>query len=435
MRAAAAALALSPAQRKALIRKLMRTGEWHAKLHDWPFWADERQLPPEGEWRTWMLMAGRGFGKTRAGAEWVRMEARQPKRRIALVGATKLEVRQVMVEGPSGILSVHPGGERPVWQPTQGRLYWPATGAEAQVYSSEAPEALRGPQFHIAWCDEAAKWAYPDATWDNLQMTLRLGGGRPGEGPRALVTTTPRPTGLIRRLRGEAVMRGGATRENWLLAPGFAAEMTARYGGTRLGRQELDGELIEEVPGALWTRAMLEACRVRAAPALARTVLAVDPPAGIGGDACGIVAVGLGVDGMGYVLEDASVSGLSPEGWARVVADCARAHGADRVVAEVNQGGAMVASVLHAVDFTLPVSMVHARLGKVARAEPVATLYERGLVRHVRVFPELEDELCGMVAGGAYEGPGRSPDRADALVWALSELMLGARGGARVRVM
>lgn len=429
MRSRAAEVARDPEQRAALMKN---TKDWPGKLYDWPFWAMDQQLPPEGAWRTWLMMAGRGFGKTRAGAEWIRAEAGRTKVRIALVGATRMEARQVMVEGPAGILAVTPAAERPVWQPTQGRLHWPATGAEAFVHSGENPEGLRGPQFHLAWCDELAKWAYPDATWDNLQMTLRL-----GEGPRALVTTTPRPIGLIRRLADEegVKMVRGATRENVLLAPGFSAAMQVRYGGTRLGRQELEGELVAEVPGALWTRAMLEACRTRAVPALDRVVVAVDPPAGVGGDACGIVAVALGADGVGYVLEDASVAGLSPEGWARAVAACAARHRADRVVAEVNQGGAMVASVLRAAAVGLPVAPVHATAAKGKRAEPVAILYERGAVRHLGAFPELEDELCGMLAAGGYEGPGRSPDRADALVWAVAELMLGVRGSARVRTM
>ena len=432
MRSAAAELARDPKAFAAFLKKKKSEGEWQGLLYDWGFWADRRQLPPEGAWRTWLLMAGRGFGKTRAGSEWVRAAA-NAKVRIAIVGATRNEARQVMVEGESGILAVTPPAERPVWQPTQGRLHWPASGAEAYIHSGENPDGLRGPQFHMAWCDELAKWAYPDATWDNLQMTLRL-----GDDPRALVTTTPRPTALVRRLAddaGVAKAGRGRTADNLFLSPGFAAAMQDHYGGTRLGRQELDGELIGELPGALWTRSVIEACRVRHAPDLTRVVVAVDPPAGTSGDACGIVAVGLGADGLGYVLADASVAGLTPEGWARAVAACARDHGADRVVAESNQGGAMVRSVLHAADAGLPVSPVHATLGKSRRAEPVAALYETGKVKHVGAFPALEDEMCGLMAGGGYDGPGRSPDRADALVWAVQELMLGARGAARVRVV
>jgi phage terminase large subunit-like protein len=415
-------------------RLLRERSDWRDLLRDWRFWADPRQLPPEGDWRTWLLMAGRGFGKTRAGAEWVRGLAEGDSgARIALVGATRAEARAVMVEGDSGVLAVSPAATRPRWEPSRGVLTWPG-GAKAFVYSGESPDGLRGPQHHAAWCDEIAKWAYPQASWDNLAMTLRL-----GERPRALVTTTPRPIALLRRLRDAAdtATVQGRTQDNRLLPHAFLAAMAADYGGTRLGRQELDGELIEDVAGALWTRDGLERGRVEAAPAVRRVVIGVDPPAGgaggARGDACGIVAVALGRDGRGYVLEDASVAGLSPEGWARAVAACAVRNGADRVVAEANQGGAMVESVLIAADAALPVRLVHATRGKSARAEPVATLYEAGRVSHVGAFASLEDEMCGLIAGGGYEGPGRSPDRADALVWALSELMLGRRGEASVR--
>jgi phage terminase large subunit-like protein len=272
------------------------------------------------------------------------------------------------------------------------------------------------------------------AAWDNLMFGLRK-----GERPRVLVTTTPRTTALVRRIEklavaADAVVRG-RTRDNPHLPESFVAAMFETYAGTRLGRQELDGELLEDVEGALWTRAMIERCRTDAAPEMTRVVVGVDPPASATGDACGIVAVGLGRDGCGYVLEDATVSGASPEGWARAVARCAARHGADRVIAEKNQGGEMVTSVLRGADSGLPVKLVHATRGKAVRAEPVALLYEAGKIRHRGAFPALEDELCGLQAGGGYEGPGRSPDRADALVWAMSELMLGKRGAARVTLM
>ncbi|WP_431469413.1 DNA-packaging protein [Sphingosinithalassobacter sp. LHW66-3] len=413
---------------------------WTALLHDWRFWADPRQLPPEGDdWRVWLMLAGRGFGKTRAGAEWVRALAEaEGAAQIALVGATLAEVRAVMIEGPSGILATAPEEARPKWEPTRGRLAWPG-GAQAFVHSGERPEGLRGPQFHYAWCDEIAKWAYPNETWDNLAMALRM-----GERPRALVTTTPRPIALLRTLRErpDTVTVTGRTADNVLLPQAFRDAMAELYGGTRLGRQELDGELIEDAAGALWTRALLEGARIRAAPGLRRVVVGVDPPAGASSDArsrradaCGIVAVALGRDGAAYVIEDASVAGASPEGWARAVASCAVRNGADRVVAEANQGGAMVRSVLEAADAALPLRLVHASRGKSARAEPVAALYERGRAFHVGGFPALEDELCGLVAGGGYEGPGRSPDRADALVWAMTELMLGRRNAAGVRLI
>jgi phage terminase large subunit-like protein len=413
------------------------TGDWRALLRDWAFWADRRQLPPDGDWRTWVIMAGRGFGKTRAGAEWVRgiAERAQPGEtvRIALVGATADEARAVMVEGPSGLLAIAPAATRPLWEPSRGRLRW-RTGAEAWLYSGENPEKLRGPEHSHGWCDELAKWAQGGACWDNLAMTLRV-----GPQPRLLVTTTPRAVPVLRSILAapDTVVTRGRTSDNRLLPEAFCRAMEAHYGGTRLGRQELDGELIEDVAGALWSRALIEASRVArdAVPPLRRLVVAVDPPAGAGGgDACGIVAAGLGRDGLAYVIEDASVEGRGPEGWARAVAACALHHGADRVVAEANNGGAMVESVLRAACFDLPVRLVHASRGKVARAEPVAALFERGRAKFAGGFAELEDELSGLVMGGGYEGPGRSPDRADAMVWALTELMLGrARSEVRVR--
>ncbi len=413
--------------------EIMRRGI-DAVRTDWPLWCQPGQGAPPGTWRTWLMMAGRGFGKTRAGAEWVRgiAERGNSKTAIAIVAGTTAEARNVMVEGESGILAVSAAAMRPLWEPTRGRLLW-RTGAQAFIYSGENPEKLRGPQHGFAWCDELAKWAYPQATWDNLQFGLRA-----GERPCALVTTTPRAVPLIRTLVSDpaVVVTGGATGDNMFLPAAFVRAVTDEYGGTRLGRQELHGELIDEIAGALWTRTMIEACRMRSAPALRRVVVAVDPPASAGGDACGIVCVGLGTDDVGYVIEDASIAGVSPEGWAGVVAGVAARHGADRVIAEANNGGDMVASVLRAADSGLPVKLVHASRGKVARAEPVAALYGRGRVRHVGAFAALEDELCGLVTGGGYEGPGRSPDRADALVWAVTELMLGKRAvGPRVRVV
>ncbi len=403
--------------------------------HAWPVWQRPGQAPPPGDWRLWLVMAGRGFGKTRMGAEWVRAlveEARAPIR-IALVAATFAEARGVMVEGESGLLASSPPGMRPVWEPSLRRLSWPG-GTRAFVHSAAEPEALRGVQHHFAWADEIAKWPQGVAAWDNLSLGLRLGAG-----PRAMATTTPRPVPLLRALlaRDDVAVTRGRTADNAAhLAPGFVAQVTERYGGTRLGRQELDGELIEEAAGALWTRALLERCRgTPPGRPWRRVVIGVDPPAGIGGDACGIVVVALCDEGCGHVIEDASVASRGPEGWARAVAGAARRHGVDRVVAEANNGGAMVESVLRAAEAGLPVRLVHASRGKVARAEPVAALYEKGRVVHLGGFPALEDEMCGLVAGGGYEGPGRSPDRADALVWALTELMLGRRGEPGLRVV
>lgn len=425
-------LTLSPAQRVSVLHGLSgpQLREYNER---WWQWAHGGQREPKGDWRVWMIRAGRGFGKTRAGAEWVSAQARaNPGARIALVGASIAEVHRVMIEGASGLLAVARPDEYLTWHRSAGELAFPS-GARAFAYSAVAAETLRGPEHHFAWCDELAKWGRSgEAAWDNLMLGLRL-----GEAPRVLVTTTPRPVKLMRKLMTLPGFREtlGRTRTNPWLPRSFVEAMTADYGGTRLGRQELDGEMIEDLQGALWTRGRIEACRVAGVPERARLVIGVDPPAGIGGDACGIVAVALGRDGNAYVLEDASVTGATPEGWARAVAACAARHDPDQVVAEKNQGGAMVKSVLLGADSALPVRLVHASQGKVARAEPVSLLYEAGKIRHVGAFPALEDELCGLVQGGGYEGPGRSPDRADALVWALSELMLHRRGKAGIRVL
>lgn len=389
-------------------------------------WADDGQLEPTGDWRVWLMIAGRGYGKTRAGAEWIDglAKKRGAKLRVALIAATIAEARAVMVEGRSGLLAVNKT-KGLKFDASLDRLQWPG-GTQAFLYSGESPEKLRGPEHHVVWCDELAKWAKPDATWDMMRMGLRL-----GDRPRVLVTTTPRPLPIVRRLLdgGKTVVTGGPMACNINLGEAWKADMVDSYGGTRLGRQELDGELIEDVEGALWPRGVIEACRVREVPETARVVIGVDPPAGSGpaSDACGIVVVGLGTDGRGYVLGDASVRGQRPEQWAEAVAAAYRRFAADKVIAEKNQGGEMVETVLRAAEEGLPLTLVHASRGKVARAEPVAALYARGRVSHVGAFPQLEDEMAGLTAGGGYQGPGGSPDRADALVWALSELMLGKR--------
>ena len=311
-------------------------------------------------------------------------------------------------------------------------------GAQAILYSAGEPEALRGPQHSHAWCDEIGKWSFSGGhasrAWDNLLLGLRL-----GENPRIVATTTPRAVPLLRRLldseeNGEVVVTRGRTVDNVRNLPKrFVADIRREFAGTLLGRQELDGELIADQPGALWTRSLLERCREAAATSPPRrVVVAVDPPASAEGDACGIVVAALCDDGLARVLADASVEKASPERWAQAVAGAATAWGADRVIAEANQGGAMVESVLRAAELALPVRLVHATRGKSARAEPVAALYEAGRVRHAGMFAALEDQLCGIMAGGEYRGPGRSPDRADAAVWALTELMLGRRGEPRV---
>ena len=404
----------------------------------WRIHGRNAQVSPDSDWRTWLIMAGRGFGKTRAGSEWVReMAEAEPAARIALIGATLAEARSVMVEGESGILAICPPGRSPTFEPSLRRLTWP-NGAEATLYSAGEPESLRGPQHGYAWCDEVAKWDNANSramrAWDNLQFGLRL-----GELPRCLATTTPRAVPLVRKLTagraGDIAITRGSTEDNTAnLSARFLRDIRTSYGKTALGRQELDGELLEDIEGALWTRALLESCREDAPSSpLIRTIVAVDPPATHRGDACGIVICALGEDGIGRVLADCSLEKPSPERWARKVAQVAEAWSADRVIAEANQGGDMVASVLRAAEISLPLKLVHATKGKVARAEPVAALYEAGRLRHVGLLPKLEDQLCGMLSGGGYQGPGRSPDRADALVWAVSELMLAKAGSPKIR--
>lgn len=404
----------------------------------WSYWARPEQLPPAGDWRIWLICAGRGFGKTRAGAEWVNHIARTDGHaRIALVGSSIGEARSVMVEGESGVLACASDASRPRFEASLKRLTWP-NGAQAHLYSAGEPEGLRGPQHSHAWCDEIGKWDNASEralqAWDNLLMGLRL-----GDDPRLLATTTPRAVPLLRRLMDEAgsgavAVTRGSTFDNELNLPQrFLEAMRQQFGATILGRQELEGEMLEDIEGALWNRALLESCRegISSEDAV-RVVVGVDPPASANGDECGIIVAGIGASGIARVLADRSVAKPSPEQWARAVANAMSEWKADRVVAEANQGGAMVASVLRAADCQMPVKLVHASRGKSARAEPVAALYEAGRVSHVGMFSHLEDQLCGMMTGGDYQGPGRSPDRADALVWALSELCLSGRKDPRV---
>ena len=431
-------MGMAPTERR-LVHSVLDDKERGQLANHWKLWARPEQLPPAGKWRVWLICAGRGFGKTRTGAEWVRWIARHnPHARIALVGASLAEVRSVMVEGESGLLNCHPATRRPHFEPSLRRITF-ASGAQATLFSAGEPDSLRGAQHSHAWCDEIAKWDNSSDraihTWDNLMMGLRL-----GEHPRVLATTTPRAVPLMQKLMGDAelgrlVLTRGSTYDNADNLPSeFVAAMQQDYGATALGRQELAGEILRDVEGALWNRALLERCREGALPQTLQTriVVGVDPPASARGDACGIVVAGIDAHGIATVLADASIPKPSPEAWARRVAETAAAWSADRVVAEANQGGAMVESVLRAADVALPVKLVHASRGKVARAEPVAALYEAGRVRHAGLFASLEDELCGLMAGGDYRGPGRSPDRADALVWALSELMLTRRAVPRV---
>ena len=476
---------LTPAERAALLRKLPEPMR-RRYLLEFAQWAHPGQLPPSSpDWRTWVLMAGRGFGKTRAGAEWVLGLVRPPGQprmngaggnpspllfrggagggvcrshprsrqleqprphpsaagkglgtvRIALVAATIDEARAVMVEGPSGILACAGPGDIADWQPSLHLLRF-AGGAEARLYSGANPEALRGPQHHFAWCDELAKWRHPLATWHMLRLGLRCVDQATGQPPRALVTTTPRGgCAALAQILGAAdtAVTGGRSGDNPHLPADWLAAVEQAYGGTRMGREELDGRFLPDVAGSLWPATLIAASR-GAAPALetlTRVVVGVDPPASAEGT-CGIVVCGLDPEGRAHVLADHSAGGLSPEGWARAVAAAAARWGADRVVAEKNMGGDMVRTVLNSAGAPLAIRLVSATRSKVRRAEPIAGRFEAGAVTLAGRFPELEDELAGLVTGGSYAGPGRSPDRADAMVWALWDLLIAAP--ARVRV-
>ena len=407
-------------------------GELMALPFLFEFWAMPHQLPPAGDWRSWIIMGGRGAGKTRAGSEWVRCQVEGDRpldagacQRIALVGETIDQVREVMFFGVCGIIACSPPDRRPLWEATRKRLVWP-NGAAAYAYSAHEPEALRGPQFDGAWVDELAKWKKARDTWDMLQFALRL-----GDRPRVCVTTTPRNVGVLKELleMGSTVVTHAPTEANRAnLADSFLAEVRARYAGTGLGRQELDGVMLDAADGALWTPAMIDALRVDTAPPLTRVVVAVDPPVTghAGSDECGIVVAGVIYGERGhaqaFVLEDASVRAASPIQWAEAAVAAMARHGAHRIVAEVNQGGDLVEAVIRQVDPDVPFKQVRASQGKVARAEPVAALYEQGRVHHLRGMGPLEDQLCLMTTRG-YEGKA-SPDRVDALVWALTDLML-----------
>jgi phage terminase large subunit-like protein len=432
----------APAETADRVTRSLNARELEFISHDWQLWARDDQLPPPtaqggGPWTTWLLLGGRGAGKTRAGAEWVRglalgqpPFAASPTQRIGLIGETLHDARAVMVDGPSGLLAIHPASERPSYNASQRTLTWP-NGAIAQLFSAEDPESLRGPQFGAAWADELAKWRYADAAWDMLQFCLRL-----GQHPRQTVTTTPRPIPLLKRLIADprtAISRAATEANAPNLAPSFLDAVVGRYQGTRLGRQELGGELIDDRPDALWQRGRIERSRVTTAPELERIVVAVDPPVSSGprADACGIVAAGRAQDGRAYVLADATVQGVQPLDWALAAVSLYESLNADGIVAEVNQGGELVAEMLRQVAPNIAVRMVRATRGKYLRAGPVAALYSRGLVTHVGCFPALEDQMCDFTPAGLSDG--RSPDRLDALVWALTELMLNEWRAPRIR--
>jgi phage terminase large subunit-like protein len=410
---------------------LLPESEWRAWLADlsdketaylgyyWPFWARPAQVAPAGEWRVWLILAGRGFGKTRTGAEWVRQSVKNfPLTNV--IAATADDARDIMIEGESGILAICPPDERPVYRSAYRRLEWP-NGARTLIFTADEPERLRGKQHMRLWADEVAAWRYPEA-WDQAMFGLRLGAD-----PRAVVTTTPKPIEIVRRLVADPnchVTRGSTYDNRGNLAPAFFEEIIKRYEGTRIGRQELNAEILDDVEGALWTRAMIDSTRVISHPDLVRIGIGVDPSGGAteGHDEQGIVAFGLGVDGDGYVLADKSCR-LSPAGWGERVVQTFIAHNADRVFVEKNFGGDMAIATIEAaaraVNVFVPVVAVSASRGKVVRSEPIAAMYEQSRIHHVGPFKELEDQMCGWVPGETSQ----SPDRLDALVWAATEIM------------
>lgn len=399
---------------------------------DWALKCLSHQAPPPGDdWDIWLLLGGRGCGKTRAGAEWVRKRVHTgAAKRIALVAPTYNDAREVMLEGESGLLNIGIPSERPAYIASRRRLEW-KNGAVGQIFSAEDPDGLRGPQFDCAWADEFCAWSYPENTLSNLRLCLRL-----GETPQIMMTTTPKPIEALRALMaapGVVVTRAQTADNRANLAPGFIRAMEAAYGGSRIGRQELRGELLLDTPGALWTRAQMDAVQIETIPPLSRIIVAVDPPVTSGpkADACGIIVAGLTQDNRrAVILHDATVQGETPRGWAKAVIKACEGWEADYILAEVNQGGEMVQTILASEDAGVPVRSVRAHVSKARRAQPVAVLYEQGRVKHAGRFAMLEDELCRL---GADEASGKSPDRADALVWAITDLLLSRRGNPAVR--
>jgi phage terminase large subunit-like protein len=393
-------------------------GGWRSK-------ARPEQLAPEGDWwNGWLLMAGRGFGKTRTGAEWVKEHVEAGTAgRVALIAPTAGDARDVMVEGPAGILAVSAPWLRPEYEPSKRRLTWP-NGATASTFSSEEADRLRGPQHDLAWADEIAAMAEPSAVWDMLMFGLRIGAH-----PRWLATTTPKPVKLLRELlaregRDVVVTRGSTFANAANLAPSFLEGIKARYGGTRLGRQELEAELLSDVPGALWQLDWIDRDRVERAPELKRIVVAVDPAVSTneGSDETGIVVAGIDANRHGYVIEDLS-GRYAPHEWAAKAVNAFQRHKADRIIAEKNNGGDLVESTIRTVSYNISFKAVHASRGKVTRAEPISALYEQRKVHHVGTFTQLEDQMCSFTSDFDRSRAGYSPDRLDAAVWALSELL------------
>ena len=405
-------------------------------LEFWEIWQSEKQTTPKQDFLIWLILGGRGAGKTRAGAEWVRQRVKSGARHIALVAANFTEARAVMLDGKSGLLNIGHPAERPKYIASRRRLEWP-NGAVGQIFSAEAPDGLRGSQFDAAWADEFCAWNHAEETLSNLRLALRLEDER-GRAPQMVVTTTPRPTTELIELKAAegVVTHRLRTAENARhLSKGFLASMEAQYGGTPLGMQELEGKIVTDWPGALWSLSTIAKCRENTAPDLDRIVIALDPPttSNVKSDACGIIVAGV-KDGRAYVLQDATLGQATPEDWASRAVGLFRDYNADCIIAEGNQGGEMVESVLRQIEPNLPIRRVHARRSKTTRAEPVSHLYSRGLVTHVGRFDALEAQMCKM---GAKLGKGRakSPDRVDALVWAIDALLMRQGGEVRVRAV
>jgi len=406
---------LLPEQEREKIIRSLPDKEAEALLYDWEYRARPNQLPPSGDWLVWLFMAGRGTGKTRAAAEFILREIKENRtKRIALIAKTPADARDVMIEGDSGILSISPPWNRPLYEPSKRRLTW-KNGTTALVFSSKEPDQLRGPQYDLAWGDEIRTWYYPQETWDNLMFGLRL-----GEHPRCVVTTTPLPITVIKNIikSPDTVVTTGTTYENMAnLAPSYFRQIISKYEGTRLGRQEINAELLEDVPGALWKRSNI---LYKPCPELVRVVVAIDPAttSSEGADETGIIVAGKGIDGLGYVLADRSAR-ISPDGWAKRAVQAFDDFKADIIIGEVNNGGEMVGLTIRTVRPYISYKAVHASRGKQVRAQPVAALYEQHRINHAQQFTELEDQLVTWTPES-----GESPDRLDALVWAFTELFL-----------
>ena len=410
--------------------------EWEDIVHAWAAHARNDQLAPlvgKGgtPWHTWLVLGGRGSGKTRTGAEWIRAQAAgelpladRRSHRIALIGDTIAQVRSVMIEGVSGLLSVHPAQERPRLEASRNQLVW-SNGTIAQMFAADDPDSLRGPQFDAAWCDELCKWRQPEYAWNTLQLALRL-----GQWPQCVITTTPRGIPILKKILEDpatATSRSRTADNANFLAASFLAEMQRRYGGTLFGQQELEGEIVEDRMTGLWRRPWLDQARAQTRPELARIVVAVDPPvtSTAGSDSCGIIVAGLGIDRRAYVIGDRTIQGRDPATWAKAAVAAYHDYEADSIVVETNQGGDLLVQTFKGIDARVPVKKVYASRGKFVRAEPVSVLYNEGRVVHVGEYPELERQMCDFAADGLSQG--KSPDRLDALVWAITELMLTTR--------